>query len=309
MDEAHTAAPRSAHRVERVLRVIHSYDYRYEQAVRNVVTRLRLLPPEARGAQRIIETVFDVAPPAVPARRYQDVFGNRVVETRHEKIFAHLTFVTELRLENAAAYDKDGRVLPSPLPAASGLPPEGINAFLQPTRLTTPDADLDAVVQEIAGGASPGSAALAAALCRRVYQEMRYTPRSTTVRTTAGEAWAKRQGVCQDYTHALLALCRLSGLPARYVSGFLPGENAMHAWAEVLLPDMAGENEMGDGSGWIGLDPTHDRWVNERYIAIAVGCDYSDVTPTSGTYTGPPNSGFLLPRSRVIIENTIRRPL
>ena len=69
---------------------------------------------------------------------------------------------------------------------------------------------------------------------------MRYAHGVTGVKTTAAEAFALRQGVCQDYAHVMLALCRACGLPARYVSGHLLGEGGTHAWVEVLLPDPAG---------------------------------------------------------------------
>jgi transglutaminase-like putative cysteine protease len=94
---------------------------------------------------------------------------------------------------------------------------------------------------------------------------------------------ATRRGVCQDYAHAMLALCRVQGIPARYVSGYfhnverLPGEiEASHAWVETLLP----------GYGWKGFDPTHDRIVDTRYIRLATGRDYGDIRPVSGTFRG-----------------------
>lgn len=88
-------------------------------------------------------------------------------------------------------------------------------------------------------------------------------------------------GVCQDYTHIMLAICRLAGLSARYVSGLLPGEGQMHAWVEVLLPGAAQRPPT-----WVGYDPTHQRRCDERYITVAVGRDYQDIAPTSGYYEG-----------------------
>jgi len=94
---------------------------------------------------------------------------------------------------------------------------------------------------------------------------------------------AGRRGVCQDFAHLLIALCRCLGTPARYVSGYLHDAAvrpdaivASHAWAEVYL----------DGRGWLGLDPTHDRAVGPDYVRVAVGRDYADATPARGVYQG-----------------------
>src|SRR6202034_936161 len=99
--------------------------------------------------------------------------------------------------------------------------------------------------------------------------------------TTASEALAGGRGVCQDYAHVMLAICRAAGVPARYVSGHLIGEGGSHAWVEVLQKD-----PMGSGGIAVGFDPTHDRRVDGRYLTVAVGRDYSDVAPTSGTFRG-----------------------
>jgi transglutaminase-like putative cysteine protease len=104
------------------------------------------------------------------------------------------------------------------------------------------------------------------------------------VNTHLEEAFALRRGVCQDFTHVMLGLCRAVGIPARYASGYLyngprdhlVGSQASHAWPEVFFP----------GVGWIGFDPTNETLADERYIKIAVGRDYDDVAPVRGTYHG-----------------------
>jgi transglutaminase-like putative cysteine protease len=73
----------------------------------------------------------------------------------------------------------------------------------------------------------------------------------------------------------MLALCRLCDLPARYVSGHLLGEGGTHAWVDVLLPEAVA----------VAFDPTHGREVSLSYVTVAVGRDYRDVAPTSGSYT------------------------
>jgi transglutaminase-like putative cysteine protease len=88
----------------------------------------------------------------------------------------------------------------------------------------------------------------------------------------------QRRGVCQDFAHVLLGLCRTLKIPALYVSGYLATEtaSATHAWTEVFVP----------GHGWQALDPTHNRVPDEHYVKIGVGRDYADVAPVKGTYKG-----------------------
>ncbi|MGH7746372.1 MAG: transglutaminase-like domain-containing protein, partial [Candidatus Dormibacteria bacterium] len=129
---------------------------------------------------------------------------------------------------------------------------------------------------------------------RWVHRTMRYTRVVTGVDTTAAEAFAQRAGVCQDYAHVLLALCRLCGLPARYVSGHLLGEGATHAWVEVLVA--AGD----DRAAAHPLDPTHGVRAGIRHLTVAVGRDYHDVAPTSGTFRADV-AGALTARNRVVM--------
>lgn len=108
-----------------------------------------------------------------------------------------------------------------------------------------------------------------------VYRAFVYTPGATTIRTTAEEAFAQRKGVCQDYAHVMLAVCRHLGLGARYIAGLLGGEGATHAWVEVY-----------HDRRWIGLDPTHNRMVDDNYITIAHGRDYRDCMLDIGIFSG-----------------------
>lgn len=107
-----------------------------------------------------------------------------------------------------------------------------------------------------------------------VYRAFAYTPGATTIRTTAEEALALGAGVCQDYAHVMLAVCRHVGVAARYIAGMLDGEGATHAWVEVFQ----------DGR-WIGLDPTHNRLADDRYITIAHGRDYRDCMLDIGVFS------------------------
>lgn len=122
-----------------------------------------------------------------------------------------------------------------------------------------------------------------------VYEHFDYKPATTTVDSTIDEVIESGQGVCQDFAHVMVALLRLVGLPARYVSGYLfhrtdgddrSAADATHAWVEAWLPD----------AGWVGLDPTNDLLAGNRHIRCAVGRDYADVPPTRGVFKGDATS-------------------
>lgn len=124
----------------------------------------------------------------------------------------------------------------------------------------------------------------AAAIMRWINSEFSYEAGVTDAETHADTAFKLRKGVCQDFAHVMLGMCRTLGIPARYTSGYiftggkdaLIGAQASHAWCEVYLPE----------SGWIGFDPTNAVLADDRYIKVAVGRDYEDVAPVRGAFQG-----------------------
>ena len=124
------------------------------------------------------------------------------------------------------------------------------------------------------------------AIMRFIFSEFLYSPGSTSVESKVMQVFEQKRGVCQDFAHVMIALCRSVGIPARYVSGYFYIEkfesgsaldnSASHAWVECFLP----------GIGWAGYDPTHDRRVDMTYIKVAAGRDYADVRPLAGTFRG-----------------------
>src|SRR4029453_13301675 len=112
-----------------------------------------------------------------------------------------------------------------------------------------------------------------------VHATLTYQHGATNVRTTAAEALAAGRGVCQDAAHIMVALCRAAQLPARYVSGHLLGQGGTHAWVEVIVPHH-------EAAMAVPFDPSHNRRTDNGYVTVAVGRDYADVAPTSGSYVG-----------------------
>ena len=116
-------------------------------------------------------------------------------------------------------------------------------------------------------------------LIQSVSQTIRYEKMSTEANTKASEAVALGAGVCQDFSHIFISLCRRLGMAARYVSGYIhqPGEMATHAWVQVWC---------GQLCGWVDLDPTHKCFVGDDHVQVAIGCDYNDVPPNRGAWRG-----------------------
>lgn len=109
----------------------------------------------------------------------------------------------------------------------------------------------------------------------QLYQDFSYVSGVTDIGTCAEEAFSGGKGVCQDYAHIMISLCRLAGIPARYVVGFMIGEGYSHAWVEVAY----------DGY-WYGLDPTNNLWIDENYIKVSSGRDYADCIIDKGSFIG-----------------------
>ena len=108
-----------------------------------------------------------------------------------------------------------------------------------------------------------------------IYDDFSYVQGVTGISTTAEEAFDLRRGVCQDYAHILLAMCRLERIPCRYIAGMIPGEGATHAWTEIY-----NEGE------WRILDPTHNRECDDTYIKISSGRDAKDCSINQGVFYG-----------------------
>ncbi|MGN1236077.1 MAG: transglutaminase family protein [Bacteroidaceae bacterium] len=138
--------------------------------------------------------------------------------------------------------------------------------YLSPTWLTTPKTEMINLASRFD---SPLE------IMQAVHDLMTYTPCHTTNQTTAIDLWSDRRGVCQDYAHLMIALCRAKGWHSRYVNGFIVGEGATHAWVEV-----------SDGKQWTAYDPTLCVVAEWGYIKIAHGRDVNDCPTNRGHFIG-----------------------
>ncbi|MNI20155.1 Protein-glutamine gamma-glutamyltransferase [compost metagenome] len=158
--------------------------------------------------------------------------------------------------------------------------------YLLSTSYTELTPDIKAYSDQISGENVPISE-LINRISTTIHNDFVYDPFATSVQTTALEMLQIKRGVCQDYAHFMIAICRHKGIPTRYVSGYhyvgdLQGGNAdftqaSHAWVECFIP----------GTGcWFGYDPTNNCQLDWRYIKLAHGRDYNDIVPVKGVYRG-----------------------
>lgn len=258
--------------------------YRYEGPVRALQQRLVVQPRSVHGDQRRISrrlSVLDATPQRVDAS--VDVFGNTVLTLNIPRVEKEVTFVT------SSIVERDARYGPHLVPASMLED----RRLLDATPLTGAGHAIDVLVEELRASGLSG-AALACAANECVHNAMSYQHGATSVHTTAAEALASGAGVCQDYAHVLLALTRRLGLASRYISGQMLGFGGSHAWVEVMVPDGFGHARV------LSLDPTHGRATGYEYITVAVGRDYADVAPLSGTYRSA-FAGSLIATKRVFM--------
>ncbi len=271
-------------RVQRTAYLIHQHlRYDYPGPIYDLSQLLMIVPPEQYGDQRRIVHRLEVSAPTTEIRSELDEFGNLVlnpiVPTVEEAIDFEAWIVVERRADSDPHYI-DASWLSDP-------------RMLEPSRLTQPDELLREVATQLQTEGLQGLE-LAQRINSLSYSALQYENGITTIHTTAAEAFALGKGVCQDFAHIMLTLCRLCGLPARYVSGHMLGEGGTHAWVEVLLP-VVGQL---DKALVLPFDPTHERETTLSYITIAVGRDYFDVAPTSGSFRAS-YSGQLSAHKRV----------
>jgi transglutaminase-like putative cysteine protease len=243
----------------------------YSAPVSNCVRRLRIAPPKSRGAQTVRSFRWNCQPAPDSSREYRDEFGNSILELCHARIGNKLRVEAHIESENSD--------VTFGAPREVALPESGIGAFLLPSSLCDASEELRILAAAWKGMASSAEAR-AEDINVFVHHACEYSPNTTTLETRASQVLQWKRGVCQDFAHLFIALCRLSGLPARYVGGYIEGDGAMHAWAEVLC-----------GERWLAFDPTHGTRAT-RCLAVATGRDYRDAAPHIGEYSGRAISAY-----------------
>ena len=273
-----------------LLEVRHVTQYHYAEPVRESVMEV-WMQPQKGIRQRLVSFELELDP-AAQLFSYADPFGNAVYHFDVPQPHDRLNIVARSAVETQA---------PPPLPEALDqgewdrlrsdfvrgenfdfLTHHGFAIETPALRAYVAQHDLDELRRR-----DPLTAVRR--LSETIYASFAYEAGVTHADSPIDQALEAGRGVCQDFAHIMIAICRSWGIPARYVSGYLftdrqagdrSDPDATHAWVEVFLPS----------TRWIGLDPTNNVEAGERHIAAAVGRDYNDVPPSRGVYKGEAES-------------------
>ncbi len=262
----------------------HVTKFRYSDPVSESVMEVRM-QPRTEGTQRCMS--FDLRTnPRAAVSAFTDELQNRVhyfdIPDRH----SHLT----IRAEALVAVDPPPS-LPSALDGDAWTALDAMTGgdeywdTLSPSAYTQPTALLRDLASDLTLDRRNDPLSTIRTLTTAIHDTFDYDTHSTDVNSPIDEALSTRRGVCQDFSHVMIALVRGLGVPCRYVSGYLyhrmedrdrSARDATHAWIEVMMP----------GLGWVGFDPTNDLVVQDRHVRVAVGRDYADVPPSRGVFKG-----------------------
>ncbi len=270
----------------------HVTTYSYESPVSFARCSLRLEPKSGDG-QQLISHKVEIKPLPIERTARTDFFGIRTESIVIEA--AHRVLWTDAR----SRVDVPGPVPPRDMAsppweqvreaafASNGLAASFPVGYL----FASPLVPIQPQITDYAGMSfSEGRGIFVSAvdLMQRINRDFVYDTKATEISTPLRDVFAKRRGVCQDFAHVMISGLRGLGLPAAYVSGYLrttpppgrprlQGADATHAWVSVWC---------GAELGWLGFDPTNDLVIGNDHVVLAVGRDYTDVSPVDGVIVG-----------------------
>ena len=282
------------------LRITHETRYDYVPAV-EIAQHMSHLQPPTHARQSLLSHSLYVTPEPAEQTRTQDIYGNTrcffSLQTSHSQLQVVARSVVSTSTLPLPETRLTWEQVRERFRYASGNVYDAAAEFVFASPYVPRHADFAVYARP---SFVPGVPLLLAArnLMQRIHTDFTYESQSTQINTPALEALAQRKGVCQDFSHIMIACLRAMGLPARYVSGYLltkppPGQvklvgsDASHAWVSVYLPDLPAD------AAWCDFDPTNNRdgWgtPGEDYVTLAIGRDYADVSPIRGVIHGGAN--------------------
>ena len=218
--------------------------------------------PRSNERQEIRDLITDVYPKEFLSSS-EDSFGNHCIYGFSEGEHDHFSVLVK------------GTALTGLSPSEAAREDYQLGIFRYQTDYTHPGVCISTFHDRFSFPPETSALEKATAFSQELYKHFQYVPGATTISTTAEEALSLGKGVCQDYSHILLSLCRMERIPARYVVGLLMGEGLSHAWVEVC-----------SGGRWIALDPTNNLVVDDQHIKISSGRDYKDCMINQGLFVG-----------------------
>lgn len=236
-------------------RSVFTYDV---YAPTNVTTMLR---PRRNDVQSVIMEGFNIEP-SVPFSEYTDMYGNPC--QRFVLPVGQVTISTEVQAQVNVT-----KPIPNPVPGYMmiGDLPDEVMHYILPSRYCQSDlTEISKLATDIAGNFVPGYDQVEE-IRKWIHQNIKYQYGVTDSSTTALDLARNRIGVCRDFTHLAIALCRSLSMPARMTVGYLDKLQDMdlHAWFEVFI-----------GGEWYTFDAVQETTEGYR-IEIAHGRDAADV--------------------------------
>ena len=259
-----------------ILEVQHETRLEYSEPVIESMSEVRMEP--ASDADQSCRSFHLSVSPSTGLYRYQDGFGN------HVHHFNLLAGHGQVRILAAAIVEThphgcDLSDCRATCPLSVGGADLEVLDFLRFQGPVRPTPRLDPLLDVLRPRAGTRLADLVVGVAGYIRDHFEYARAVTLATSPIDDLLEEGRGVCQDFTHLMIALLRSFGVPARYVSGYVhrPNkESQSHAWCEAWLP----------GLGWVGIDPTNDRLVDDHFVKVAVGRDFTDVPPNKGIYRG-----------------------
>jgi len=252
------------------------------------------LEPRVHGSQNLLKAEWVIEPSPVDVSRHLDPFGNPIHQFRIDRPHLVLNILLKIQVNTFQRQRPEGEGPSWELAQQTWLSlphllPQDTWPYLIPVGRTLPD---QAILDYASTCFGPQEKVLKGCfnLMEKIHGDFKFDPEFSRVDLSIGEAFRNKKGVCQDFSHLMLAGLRGLGIPARYVSGYLetlppPGKaklvgvDASHAWVEVYVPEV----------GWVELDPTNNMMAGDRHVVVAVGRDYDDVSPMKGVFHGQSN--------------------
>lgn len=270
------------------LEIVHQTSYAYEESVGYSVNEIRLTPRTDFRQSCVNHSI--ITNPGAELFSYRDYFGNVAhaftINKSHQELVikSHSivdTHETDRNDHNLLPVKKEKQIL------KSAHFQNNFAEYLSETPYTMITDEMKNYAKTLPDVSTSGSVYhLLREISETIYSSFIYDPNATHVATTVEETLRLRRGVCQDFAHLMSALCRVRGIPARYISGYhfigdLQGghanyDQASHAWVEAYVP----------GIGWVGFDPTNNGMIDWRYVKVCHGRDYRDIVPVKGIYKG-----------------------
>jgi transglutaminase-like putative cysteine protease len=267
----------------------HETRYRYSESVSSSQHDMHLLPRELPH-QRCLWSKLTIEPMASVCQERLDYFGNRachmVLSHAHVSLTVRSESLVDVRTRDEPPAENDRAWEAAAEEASTNHERIDVQEMTFASPLITPWPELRDYAKESFPAGRPTLQG-AIDLMARVHRDFTYDAKATTIATPIVDVFNKRRGVCQDFSHIMIAGLRALGLAARYVSGYLvttppPGRprlvgvDASHAWLSVYSPHF----------GFVDLDPTNNIVVGDTHVTLAVGRDFSDVTPLRGVILG-----------------------